>query len=123
MDVSTIGPRRIEALKSAGIHSPGTVHFNLSPAALVEAALARDEGRLAANGAFTVRTGQFTGRSPKDKFIVQDSLTESTVNWGSVNQPLTPSQFDSIFGKVKAYLQHREIFVQDGFGGADPAVR
>src|SRR5262245_38909645 len=104
MDVSNIGPRCLDAIKSAGIHSPGTVHFNLSPAALVEAALDRSEGRLAANGALTVRTGQFTGRSPKDKFIVRDALTESTVNWGSVNQPLTPAQFESIFGKVKGYL-------------------
>jgi phosphoenolpyruvate carboxykinase (ATP) len=123
MDSSNTSLRLLEAIKDAGITHPGTVHYNLTPAALIEAAIARGEGQLAANGALVVRTGQFTGRSPKDKFIVRDANTESTVNWGSVNQPLSSEQFGAILEKVKTHLNGREIFMKDAFGGADPAAR
>jgi phosphoenolpyruvate carboxykinase (ATP) len=67
-----------------------------------------------------VRTGDQTGRSPRDKFVVRDPGTEHTVNWGSVNQPFLPEQFDRLYGKLLAYLQARDLFVQDCFAGADP---
>ncbi|WP_031497530.1 phosphoenolpyruvate carboxykinase (ATP), partial [Bryobacter aggregatus] len=123
MDVSNITSSRLEALKRAGISNPGPVFWNLSTPALIEAAISREEGQLSANGAFVVRTGQFTGRSPKDKFIVRDAITENTVNWGPVNQALDSEQFARIFEKLTKHLEGRELFVKDGFGGADPATR
>ena len=123
MDLSKTQFGHLEALKQAGISNPGPVHWNLPTPALIEAAVARGEGNFAPNGALVVRTGQFTGRSPKDKFIVRDAITENTVNWGNVNQALSSAQFEQIFTKVTAHLSGRELFVKDGFGGADPAAR
>jgi phosphoenolpyruvate carboxykinase (ATP) len=87
---------------------------------LIEHAIQRREGLLADNGALVVRTGQFTGRSPKDKFIVRDEVTESEVNWGPVNQPLSPEHFDNILVKAIASLKGEELFVQNCLAGADP---
>ncbi|MGH9661928.1 MAG: phosphoenolpyruvate carboxykinase (ATP), partial [Bryobacteraceae bacterium] len=94
---------------------------NLGTAQLVEHALRGGEGQLSSGGALCVRTGQFTGRSPKDKFIVRDRATESAVEWGAVNQPMTPEQFGGLEKKVRAFLDGRETYVQDCWGGADPA--
>ena len=74
---------------------------------LVEASLLAGEGKLAAGGALVVRTGQFTGRSPGDKFVVRDAVTESTVDWGNVNQPMAPERFASLLEKVQAHLAAR----------------
>jgi phosphoenolpyruvate carboxykinase (ATP) len=109
------------ALGEHGIRNLGKAHFNLGVAPLLEQAIRRGEGTLASSGALSVNTGQFTGRSPKDKFIVRDELTESTVHWGAVNQPMTPQNFGRLYSKLLAYLQGREVFVQDCHGGADPA--
>jgi phosphoenolpyruvate carboxykinase (ATP) len=86
-------------------------------------ALQRKEGMLAGNGALVVRTGQFTGRSPKDKYIVCDDITRNTVAWGSVNQALTPAQFDGIWAKVQRFVADKEVFVADLQAGADPEYR
>ena len=108
-------------LSEHGIHSLEAAHWNLGVSPLVEKAVQRHEGMLAANGAFVVRTGQFTGRSPKDKYIVREEGTESTVQWGSVNQPLTEEAFDQIYERMLKFWEgEKELFVQDGFGGADP---
>ena len=99
------------------------VFWNLGTAQLIEKAIQRREGLLASGGGLVVRTGDHTGRSPRDKFVVRDQTTETTVNWGSVNQPFTPEQFDRLYGKLLAYLQARDLFVQDCFAGADPQYR
>lgn len=96
-------------------------HWNLGTAQLVEHALARGEGSLASGGALVVKTGQFTGRSPKDKYIVREESTEKTVNWGPVNQPMTEAQFDGLFARLVKFFADKEVFVQDCFGGADAA--
>jgi phosphoenolpyruvate carboxykinase (ATP) len=106
-----------------GLRNLGTVHRNLSNAELVEKALQRNEGMLSEDGALTVRTGQFTGRSPKDKYIVRDPGTETTVNWGSVNQPMSEKQFDGLFRRILDFFQGQEVFVQDCFAGADPSYQ
>jgi phosphoenolpyruvate carboxykinase (ATP) len=93
---------------------------NLGAEALIEHAIRNQEGSLAGNGALVVRTGQFTGRSPGDKFIVRDSSTESHVDWGAVNQALSEEHFERIYQRMLAYLGGRELYVQDVFGGADP---
>ncbi|MBS5645654.1 MAG: phosphoenolpyruvate carboxykinase (ATP), partial [Clostridiales bacterium] len=108
-------------LEKLGILNPTAVYRNLSPAALVEAALRRGEGQLSDKGALTVTTGKYTGRSPKDKFIVDTPAVHDTIAWGSVNVPITKEKFDAIKNKMAAYLQNREIFIFDGFAGADPA--
>jgi phosphoenolpyruvate carboxykinase (ATP) len=99
------------------------VHSNLPVAQLVEIALAGGEARLAANGALVAYTGARTGRSPKDKFTVDDSITHSLVDWGRVNQPLAPERFDALFERVTEHLRNRKLFLQDLFCGADPAYR
>ena len=110
-------------LAAYGIRHPGPVHWNLAPAALVEHVLARGEGVLADNGALVVRTGHYTGRSPRDKYVVRDPSTESHVVWGAVNRPVAPEVFDRLHARLVAYLQGRELFVQDCAGGADSDYR
>jgi phosphoenolpyruvate carboxykinase (ATP) len=110
-------------LDQHGIRNANTVFWNLGTAQLIECAIQRREGLLASGGALVVRTGDHTGRSPKDKFVVRDENTEKTVAWGPVNQPFTPEQFDRLYGKLLAYLQARDLYVQDCFAGADPQYR
>ena len=108
-------------LDQQGLRNWDVAHWNLGAAKLVEFAIQRHEGVLANNGALVVRTGHFTGRSPRDKFIVRDKNAESQVNWGPVNQPMAEENFDRLFAKVVAHWQGGEIFVQDCLAGADPA--
>lgn len=104
----------------AGIQRPGKVHMNLSPAHLIEHAVARGEGVLARSGALVTRTGERTGRSPADRFVVSNGRAKELVDWGQVNQPLEAQVFDALFDKVRAHLEGRELFVVDGVVGADP---
>lgn len=106
-------------LEQLGIISPSAVYRNLSPAILVEKALARGEGKLNSTGALCVNTGKYTGRSPNDKFIVDSAGVHDEIAWGKVNVPTTQEVFDALYEKMVAYLQNREIFVFDGFAGAD----
>src|SRR5438132_3945074 len=99
------------------------VHRNLYEGALVEHAIRRGEGRLASNGALVALTGKHTGRSPKDKFVVRDAVTENKVAWGAVNQPLDPEKFDALLGRVLDHLRDCEVFVHDLYAGADPGYR
>ncbi len=98
-------------------------HRNFSVPALTEEALRRGEAALSSVGALTAITGQYTGRSPKDKFLVDDAETHSRVDWGKTNQPLAVEQFDVLLQDMTAFAQGRELFVFDGFAGADPAFR
>jgi phosphoenolpyruvate carboxykinase (ATP) len=97
-------------------------HFNLSPAALVEHSIRRNEAQLASNGSLAGMTNR-TGRSPKDKFIVRDEATAHTVAWGPVNAPFEPEKFDALYQRIMEHLHARELFVQDLYCGADPAYR
>ena len=110
-----------ENLRAYGVTNLGTVYWNLTSPQLIEKAVERGEAVLSAGGAVVSRTGQFTGRSPNDKFVVRDATTESTVDWGKVNQPMSPESFDRLFGKVQAYYQNKDVFVLDALAGADPA--
>src|SRR5437588_9436690 len=87
---------------------------------LIEHGIQRREGLLADNGALVVRTGQFTGRSPKDKFIVRDETTDPSVQWGPVNQPMTEAHFDRIASRMASFWQGQDAYVQDLLVGADP---
>jgi len=103
-----------------GIIAPKAVYRNLSPAVLTEKAVIRGEGTLSDTGAFVIYTGKYTGRSPDDKFVVDSPAVHGDIDWGKVNQPFAPEKFDAIYGKIMAYLQGREIFIFDGFAGANP---
>ena len=87
---------------------------------MTEKALARGEGTLSNSGALVVKTGKYTGRSANDKFIVDTPAVHDEIAWGKVNRPIEKAKYDAIYNKVVAYLQNREIFVFDGFAGADP---
>ena len=92
---------------------------NLSTQELISAALERGEGRLSANNSLVVETGKRTGRSPKDRYIVCDTETENTVDWGAVNQPISTEKFDRLWAKAIAHLQSRDIFTSQLQVGAD----
>ncbi len=110
-------------LEKLGIINANTVYRNLKPAELVEAALFREEGVLSKTGALLVKTGKYTGRSPKDKFIVDTPKVHDDINWGKVNAPISQEKFNMIKSKMQAFMQDRDIFIVDGFAGADLKCR
>ena len=114
---------RARGLETAGILRSGPVHWNLSPAALYEAAITRREGELAAEGPLVCRTTPHTGRSPNDKFFVRESSSEGHIAWGGVNKPLEPPAFDALHRDLAAYLRDKELYVLDAWAGADPDYR
>src|SRR3954464_483314 len=113
---------RARGLEREGIQTD-RVRWNLSAAVLYEEAVRRNEGVIAADGPLACRTGQHTGRSPNDKFIVREPTSEAEIAWGKVNRPLDPSRFDALHKDMLASLAGKELFVLDCYAGADPAYR
>ena len=112
------------SLSAQGLATSATIHANLGTAALVEQALQKGEGKLTKHGALLVETGKFTGRSVKDKYIVRDATTEETINWGPINQPMSPENFATLKADFLAHLTDREeLYVADLFGGSQPEYR
>ena len=109
-------------LEDQGITGLGNVYYNLIEPALVEAAVARGEGKLGLGGAFLVSTGAHTGRSPKDKHVVRTPAVEDTIWWEN-NRPMAPDAFDRLHADMLEHMKGRDYFVQDLYGGADPALR
>ncbi len=107
-------------LEKLGIINASAVYRNLTPAQLTEHALRRGEGTLSNTGALVVKTGKYTGRSANDKFIVDTPAVHDEIAWGKVNRPIDKAKYEAIKAKVIAYLQNKEIFIFDGFAGADP---
>jgi phosphoenolpyruvate carboxykinase (ATP) len=99
------------------------IYGNLRSGPLVEHAIRRDEGQLADNGALVAYTGKYTGRTPKDKFTVNDSITADKVNWGDSNYAFDPDKFDLLLERVVEFLRGRDLFIQDLYAGADPQFR
>ncbi|HZF41815.1 MAG TPA: phosphoenolpyruvate carboxykinase [Sphingomonadaceae bacterium] len=111
-------------LSDQGIATGAKLNWNLETQALVDAAVARGEGRLAAEGPLVVETGKFTGRSPKDKFTVKDAETAETIWWGKSNSPMAPEHFAALKADfLSAVAEKDELFVQDLFGGSQPEYR
>lgn len=108
----------IQQLKQMGIN-PSAIHCNLSQKEWKEQELNRKEGRLSDNGTIIVNTGIYTGRSPKDRFIVKTKDNEDLIDWGEVNQPLSEKSFDLLEKSVKEEMNEKELFIFDGFAGAD----
>ncbi|WP_313348652.1 phosphoenolpyruvate carboxykinase [Paracoccus sp. (in: a-proteobacteria)] len=109
-------------LEDQGITGLGKVHYNLLEPALVEAALQRGEGKLGLGGTFLVSTGAHTGRSPKDKHVVRTPSVENTIWWEN-NKPMEPGAFDRLHADMLEHMKGKDYFVQDLYGGADPALR
>ena len=105
------------------ISKAGVAHIQLSVEQLIEKALVNNEGIITDTGAFAADTGEFTGRSPKDKFVVYDDTTKDSVWWGDVNNKIEPAQFDNLLNKVIAHLENREVFVRQSYACADPVYR
>ena len=114
----------VQALDGQGLSPTGTVHWNQISAMLIQAAVLRREGTLADMGPFVANTAPHTGRSPNDKFVVQEASSADDVDWGKVNQPISEAHFDQLQVDVREYLNGLdELFVQDLYCGADPAHR
>jgi len=120
MTFGRVNPKK--RLEDQGIEGLGQVYYNLLEPALIEAAIGRKEGTLGQGGAFLVETGKHTGRSPKDKFVVQTPSVKDTIWWEN-NAPMTPDAFDVLHADMLEHMKGRDYFVQDLFGGADPAHR
>ena len=100
-----------------------TAHWNLSAAELSQLAIDLGQAELTSSGAITVDTGEFTGRSPKDRFIVKDAITEDSVWWGDVNLSFDADKFDALYNKVIAYLGGKELYVRDAYACAQEEYR
>ncbi|MBK8339949.1 MAG: phosphoenolpyruvate carboxykinase (ATP) [Flavobacteriales bacterium] len=110
-------------LSTIGLDRVGDAYWNLEPAELVEHVIVNGEGVFADSGALAIDTGEFTGRSPKDKFCVNDAKTQDTVWWGDVNIAFDAAKFNALYDKMCAYLMNRDVYVKDAFACADPTYR
>ncbi len=110
-------------LEALGMLNLGQVYWNLPTPALYEEAVRRREAMMAHLGPLVVRTGQYTGRSPRDKYIVRDEVSDRLIWWGEVNQPMEVETYEALRARVMAYLQGRDVFVQEVYVGADPRYR
>lgn len=111
------------ALNRLGISDPKTIYSNLAPAELIEETIKRGQGKLSDAGALCIQTGKFTGRSPKDRFIVKDELTADTVDWNDINRPFNSKQFDQLAAKIGDYFNGKDVFVRDAYVCADTDYR
>ncbi|MCW5980248.1 MAG: phosphoenolpyruvate carboxykinase (ATP) [Bryobacteraceae bacterium] len=116
-------PVDVRRLRDHGIRNANTVWWDLSTPALYEHALGRHEGLMAHLGPLVVRTGQYTGRSPNDRYVVREPSSDQHVWWGKVNQPFTQERYDALRSRLTAYLQGKDLYVQDCYVGADPGYR
>jgi phosphoenolpyruvate carboxykinase (ATP) len=110
-------------LGTIGLKDLGTVNWNLSPSELVEDSIILGEGILSHTGALAIETGEFTGRSPKDKFVVRDANTENSVWWGDVNNEFSEANFEALYEKMKTYLVEKDIYARDAYACADERFR
>jgi phosphoenolpyruvate carboxykinase (ATP) len=123
MSIPTIAVPKSELMKY-GLKMSGSVHYQCTPQELIAQTIELGEGTLSDTGALVVNTGEFTGRSPKDKYTVLDDLTRDTIDWNDFNIPMSPARFENIYRKVREYLnQQKEIWVRDCTACADPRYR
>ncbi|PTB96486.1 phosphoenolpyruvate carboxykinase (ATP) [Marivirga lumbricoides] len=113
----------LQSIEHLGIHNARGIQWNLEPAELIEESVTNGDGVLADNGALVCNTGKFTGRSPKDRYIVRDQNTEDKVWWGNINIPFEPEKFDRLYEKMVDFLGGKKLYVRDAAAGADPDHR
>ncbi|MDA7803054.1 phosphoenolpyruvate carboxykinase (ATP) [Crocinitomix sp.] len=122
--MSNYGKRAENAsLESIGLTNLGNCFWNLTPSELVEDTIVSGEGILTDTGAIAIETGEFTGRSPQDRFIVCDSKTEEAVWWGDINKKFEADKFAALYNRMKAYLNGRDLYVRDAYACADDDYR
>ncbi|MCX6196138.1 MAG: phosphoenolpyruvate carboxykinase (ATP), partial [Flavobacteriia bacterium] len=109
--------------KSIGLSGLGQQFWNLSPSELIEDCIITGDGMLTDTGALAIDTGEFTGRSPKDRFIVRDEITEKAVWWGDVNIGFSPEKFDALYTRMKSFLVEKDVYVRDTYACADKKFR
>lgn len=114
---------KAQLLRDHKIRNINNLYWNLSTPTLYEEALKRGEGQIAQFGPFIVETEPHTGRSPNDKFIVEQPSNRDKVWWGKVNRPISEAHFDRVYNHMLTYIQGRDLFVQDCYAGADPQHR
>ena len=107
-------------LKNHGLTNLRNVYWNLPTEAIYEEVVFRGEGNITKMGAFVVETGTHTARAAQDKFVVREPTTEEHIWWGEYNRPISPEKFEELYCRLQAFLQGRDVFVQDCFAGADP---
>ncbi|OUJ14502.1 phosphoenolpyruvate carboxykinase (ATP) [Acetobacter sp. DsW_063] len=123
MNNATAPQNACDVLAGTGLKNVPEVFANLKAAELVEQSVRRGEARLSADGALVAHTGEHTGRSVKDKFVVDEPASTDEVWWGDINQKLAPAQFQRLADQVRGYLAGQPLFTQDLYAGADPAHR
>lgn len=122
--MTTTPTRGLVGLGAHGLETAGTVIWSPSTSLLYEHAVQRGDGRIATGGPLAVDTGAFTGRSPKDKFIVSEPGSENRIWWGAINEPLSEEKFEGLRSRVVAHLEAQSpLYVVDAFAGSDPAHR
>ena len=121
--MNTVALHKLESLKNLGLGNLGNIYWDLPAPALYEEAIRRYEGILSHLGPLVVRTGQFTGRLPKDKFFVREPSSENKISWGKVNRPIEPKKFEGVKQRLCAYLQGKDLFIQNCYAGADERYR
>ena len=109
-------------ISDLGINN-STAYWNLEPERLAEISIEKGQATLTSNGAINVNTGEFTGRSPMDRFIVQDNITKNHVWWGDINLPFNEDKFNKLHQKILNYLSNKEIYVRDAYACADKRYR
>ena len=115
--------KNADLAKSLGLDQLENVYWNLTPAELVEDSILLGEGCLTDTGALAIETGEFTGRSPKDRFVVYDDKTKDTVWWGDINIKFDADKFDALYEKMKAYMAGKDMYARDAYACADPNHR
>jgi phosphoenolpyruvate carboxykinase (ATP) len=110
-------------IESLGLTNLHQAYWNLPPEALYEEIVFRGEGKITKSGAIAVNTGNQTGRSPNDKYVVRESENEKNIWWGEYNRPLSPDKFNELFERVQGFLQGRDVFIQDCYVGIDTEHR
>ncbi len=129
LNIKTPAEGQAQAIRSdygldyLGLTNLRKVYWNLPTEALYEEAIFRGEGSISHMGPFIVNTGKHTARAANDKFVVREPSTEANIWWGQYNRPFAPEKFDELFARLQGYLQGRDVFVQDCYGGADPDYR
>lgn len=110
-------------LGQIGLRNIQTAYWNLSSEELIEQTIKRELGEIADSGALVINTGEFKGRSPKDRFIVRDDLTNNTVDWNNINVGVSPKVFDNLYNQILDYFEGKDVFVRDAYACADKNYR
>ena len=113
-------PPSTDNLSKLGFKEISKVYWNLSPSDLTKITVQKGMGRIASSGALAINTGKFTGRSPKDRFIVKDQITQDAVWWGDINIPFEERNFDGIYDKMMSYFKGKEIYLRDAYACSLP---